>query len=204
MAFADLTLATTVQESQDAMQLKIWDASTWNGESGIVTEAKVVIEYYDSDNLLVSFDPYELIAGGVKTKFNEFLDRSDGHVIELADLLIAGVAPTNIRFTDGYFVVTLHVTDGTYGLYAAGGWPKYANNQAFLAKNRFMARKMSKAILAWPMTDAVRIANKDMFLQRMYLDAAEDAADNGNLTEFLVFINLINAVFNVYNIEEAW
>mgnify|MGYP001210633857 CR=1 FL=1 len=67
-----------------------------------------------------------------------------------------------------------------------------------------MSRKLGAAFLDWPITDIVRRQNADVFAQRMYLDCAEDAADNGNTTDFQLFINLVNGVLSYYAIEEIW
>jgi hypothetical protein len=202
MAYSGITPLTIVQESQDAMQIKIWDYSTWGtGDVAATATCILVVQYYDEDGILQSFDNYDILTNaGSRTNFNNMLDKNVGLVIDLADLTIGGEAPPD-RFQDGYYIVTVYYNDGTYTF---ANSIHYRNNQAFLAKNRFMARKLPKAILTWPMTDAVRIANRDIFLQRMYLDAAEDSADNGNLTEFLVFMELLLGVFNYYSIEEVW
>jgi hypothetical protein len=128
------------------------------------------------------------------------LDHNVGLVIDLADLTIAGAAPPD-RFTDGYYIVTVYYNDGTYTF---ANSIHYHNHQAFLAKGRFMARKLGVAFLDWPITDDVRRKNADVFAQRMYLDCAEDAADNGNTTEFQTFINLVNGMFSYYELEEIW
>jgi hypothetical protein len=203
MALTGVTLLSVVQESLDATEIRMWDESTWNGKVETVTGACVVISYYDINGTLVSFDPYYLITGGDDAKFDEYCDLNNGTIIKLEDLTIAGEAPPD-RFPDGYYIVTLYVTDGSYGTYAAGGWLKYDNPQAFLAKSRFTTRKLPAIILSWPMTDDVRIKNRDMFLLRMYLDAAEDVADYGKLTEFLAILVLINSIFSYYKLEEVW
>jgi hypothetical protein len=202
MAFSNVTLLSVVQESQDATEIRIWDESTWGGQSGNVTGACIVISYYDSDGDLKSLDPYYLIVGQTKTKWDEYLDKQNGHIIDIDDLTVSGVAFGD-KFTDGYYIVTLYVTDGTYGTFIAGGWLKYANSQAFLARARFTSRKLP-ATLTWPLTDEVRVVNKDIFLLQMYLNAAEDAADYGLLTEFNNIITLVNAIFSYYKIENIW
>jgi hypothetical protein len=67
-----------------------------------------------------------------------------------------------------------------------------------------MSRKLAAALLVWPITADVIAANYDIFAFRMYLESAEDAADNGKLTEFQTFINLITGVLYFYQIEEVW
>jgi hypothetical protein len=199
MAFgADVSLLTVVQESQDAQQLRIWDESTWDGESGDITGAILRIQYYDSDGVLQSFDNENIF-----TSISDFLDRQDGIVINLSDLLVAGAAPPD-RFVDGFYIVTVFVTDGTYGTFNADVWPHYHNNQAFLAKARFMTRKLPSTVLTWPMSKQVQEDNLNMLLHRMYLDSAEYAADNGNITEFKLYLELINEVFSYYELESIW
>jgi len=200
MAFTALTPLTVIQESEDALELKIWDASTWTGESGNVTAAKLVIAYYQSDGTLITYDDYDLIQGADKTRWNSFLDHHDGLVIPISDLTIDGEAAGD-RFIDGLFVITAYFNDGSY---TDETMPYYANYQAFLAKFRFMSRKLAAVLLVWPITDDVIDANYDIFAFRMYLDAAEDAADNGKTTEFQTFINLLTGVLTYYAIEECW
>lgn len=199
MAFgAGVSLLTVVQESQDAQQLRIWDESTWDGESGDVTDAILRIQYYDSDGVLQSFDDENIF-----TDIADFLDRQDGLVINLSGLTVDGATPPD-RFDDGYYIVTVFFTDGTYGAFNEDVWPHYHNNQAFLAKARFMTRKLPSTVLTWPMTKQVQEDNLNMLLHRMYLDSAEYAADNGNLTEFLTYMELINEVFTYYELESIW
>ena len=204
MAYAALVLQTVVQESQDAQQVRMWDESAWGGESGNTTGAVVVISYYDTDGVLISFDPYELITGGDDTKFLEYLDKQNGHVIELSDLLIGGLAHSMTRFPDGYYIVTLHVTDGSYGTYGSGGWPAYNDIQAFLAKYRFMKRGMPALLLEWPITQANREANYDIFAVGLYLEAAEYAADLGRQVQFLKYMTVLQTIFDYYSIPEPW
>jgi len=204
MALTGVVLQTVVQESQDAQQVRMWDESDWNGLSGTVSGAKVVIIYYDVDGIIHTFDPYDLIVGVDKTKFNEYLDKQSGHVIQLSALLIGGVTHGLTRFPDGYFIVTLHVTDGTYGNFEEGGWPHYNNPQAFLAKYRFMKRLMPVNILEWPITQINREANYDVFAVGLYLEAAEYAADLGRQSQFQKFMNVLSNIFDYYIIPEPW
>lgn len=204
MAFTNITLLTVVQESQDAQQIRIWDESTWNGESGTVTLACVVISYYTVDGVLVTFDPYELIVGADTTKWDQYLDKQNGHTINLSDLLINGAAHGMTRFPDGYYIVSINVTDGSYGLYSGGSWPKYNNSQAFLAKYRFMKRGMPAEILEWPITQLNREANYDIFAVGLYLEAAEYAADLGRQVQFQKFITVLQTIFDYYIIPEPW
>lgn len=198
MAFTDFTPLTRVQESQDAQQIKIWDESTWNGESALTTICNVIVQWYDDDGVLQVCDPYELIPGGVDTKFLEYLSR-DGHIIDITDLAIDGVAIGD-RFFEGRFVIETIYSDGTYSV---GSFPYYKNPQAFLAKNWCMARKLPSK-LSWPLTPEVYRINRDIFMQKMYLQAAEDAVDLGKTTEFDRIMSLVRSIFNYYEIEEVF
>lgn len=200
MSYTFFTPGFLCQESQDAMQLKIWDNSQWNGESGFTTICTVDISYYDVDDNLIEFDSYELIVGPDASKFNEYLDRSDGYVIELSDLTINGI-PAPDRFPEGYYIVKISYSEGSY---AVGSFPYFENPQAFLAKWRMMTRKLPAALLVFPMTDQVFLDNRAIFLLRLYLDMAENAADYGKFEEFKVFHTLIQEVLNIYEISELW
>lgn len=203
MAFTGLVPLIKAEEAQDAKSIKIWDRSTWGiGDQAACTSCSVVISYYNSDDDLIEFDVYELIVGGDRSKFNEFLDNTTGHEIEIADLLIDGVDPGD-RFVDGYFIISVYYSDGSYGAFGEN-WVHTHKSYGCLAKADFTARKLPAAVLTWPMTDQVRIANQDIFLQRMYLDAAKDSADNDKWDEFKVFVLLINSIFDYYEIEEVW
>ena len=198
MAYTDFTPDFRLMEAQDATAFRIWDMSIWNGESGLTTECIVKVVYYDVDGNTTVYDDYPLISGADTTKFDEYID-IDGHIVELADLTINGEEPDE-RFIDGYYIITITYNDGTY---SAGSEPYYDNIQAFLAKARCKARKLP-AKLSWPMTDAVYEINRDIFLLRMYLDAAEDSADLGKENEYRNFINLINNIYSYYAIDECF
>ena len=198
MAYANFVPETRLPEGQDATALRIWDLSTWNGESSKTSFCVVRIFYYEVDGTIIEYDDYELITGADKTKFNEYLD-TDGHTIETSDLTISGVAAAE-RFVDGYYVIRVVYSDGTY---VWNTEPYYDNVQAFLAKARCKARKLPTK-LSWPMTDAVYLANRDIFLLRMYLDAAEDAADLGKENEFRNLINLIDNLYSTYSLDECF
>lgn len=198
MAYADFTPDFRVIEAQDATSFKINDESEWNGESGITTICIVRIFHYLADGTINQFDDYPLIVGADKTKFNEYLD-IDGHIIELSDLTIGGAAPAE-RFVDGYYVIRIVYSDGTY---AVGSEPYYDNVQAFLAKARCKARKMP-ALLTWPLTREMYELNRNIFLLRMFLDAAEDQADLGKEVQFRDTIELINLMFSAYSIDECF
>jgi len=199
MAFGSgVSLLTVVQESQDAQQFRMWDESTWDGESSSITDAVLRIQFYDSDGILQSYDDKNIFS-----KISEILDRQSGTVINISSLTVEGVPPPD-RFVDGFYIITLFVTDGSYGAFNEDTWPHYHNNQAFLAKARFMTRKLPSKILTWPMSKQVQEDNLNMFLHRMYLDSAEYAADNGNLAEFLKYMELINEVFSYSELESIW
>ena len=96
MAYTGISpVLTVVQESQDAMQLKIWDWSTWGAGDVAATDTAVLsISYYDTNGDLVEFDDYEVLSsGGDRTDFNDMLDHTAGLIIELTDLEIDGAAP---------------------------------------------------------------------------------------------------------------
>lgn len=204
MALTGVVLQSVIQESQDAQQIKMWDESTWGGLSGSVSGACVVISYKNVDGVIITFDPYQLIVGADKTKFNQYLDKQNGHVIELTDLLINGLAHGMAVLPDGYYTIALSVTDGSYGLFADGGWLKLNNIQAFLAKYRFMKRTMPALLLEWPITQTNREANYDVFAVGLYLEAAEFAADLGRQTQFDKFMTVLRTIFDYYQIPEPW
>ena len=197
MAYTDFSPKTIVQEAQDALGFKIWDESEWNGESDITTICFVTIFFINDDEETIEYDPYELIVGIDKTRFSEYLDR-DGHIIDIADLKIDGVAAPG-RLEDGYYVIRVTYNDGTYQV---GSEPYYDNAQAFLAKNRCMKRKMA-VLLIWPLTDAGYRLNHDIFLQGLYLEVGENAVDLGKKVQFRTIMALVKAVLNNYQIESC-
>ena len=200
MALTGLVPKTKVQEAQSANSYKIWDESTWaaNDPAADVTLATIKLTFYDTAGVLQAFDDYELIrsAGADKTRWTEFLS-SDGHEVPLSELLLSAVTLT--RFTDGYYIVKLVITDGTYG---AGSEPYYDNHQGFLAQHRCMARKLPVKLLTWPEVDYNK--NQDIHRQRMFLDAAEDAVDLGKKVQFEKYIRTINLLFDKYEITECF
>jgi hypothetical protein len=154
--------------------------------------------HYDVDEVITEYDDYPLIVGANTDKFDEFID-IDGHIVDIADMTIGG-ASAGDRWEDGYYVIRMLFSDGSYPV---GSEPYYDNLQAFLAKARCKARKLP-AKLSWPMTDAVYEINRDIFLLRMYLDSAEDSADLGKENEYRNFIELINNIFSYYAIDECF
>jgi len=199
MAYTDLTLETRIQEAQDAESFRIWDQSVWNGEEDSTTSAWLVVFFINDDEETITFDSYPLISGADKTKFNEFLS-IDGHTIDIADLAIDGEA-VGEKFEDGYYIVRLVVSEGSY---ASGNEPMYDNAQAFLAKNRCMKRKMPAKLLSWPLTDETYRKNRDIFLQGFYLESAENAVDLGKKVQFRKFMAVIKSMYNYYGIENCW
>lgn len=198
MAYTNFTSDFRLMEAQDATAFRIWDMSTWNGESGITTECIVRVTHYDVDGNTTVYDDYPLIDGADTTKFDQYID-IDGHTVELSDLTINGAEPPE-RFIDGYYIIRIVYSDGSY---AVGSEPYYDNIQAFLAKARCKARKMPNK-LSWPMTREVYEINRDIFLLRMYLDSAEDSADLGKENEYRNTIELINNIFSYYAIDECF
>lgn len=200
MAYVNFIPFFIAQESQDAMQLKIWDASTWNGQSGFTTICDVKISYYNDDGVLIVFDDYPLITGGDASKYLEFLDR-DGHIINLSDLTIDGQPVDVERFPEGYYNISVYYSDGSY---IEGSFPHYDNPTAFLAKYRFMARRLPIDLLTFPMTEQTFWRNRNIFLLRMYLQNCEDSADYGKHVEFMTYLALIRQMFSYYTTEEPW
>jgi len=198
MAYTDFSPKTLLQEAQDALGFKIWDDSTWNGESAATTICFVTIYYIDGDEVTIQYDPYYLIVGANKDKYDEYLTR-DGHIINCEDLTIDGAAAPE-KFMDGYYVIRVTYDEGSYG---EGSQPYFDNNQAFLAKNRCMTRKLA-VLLTWPLTDAMYRMNRDIFLLKMYLEVAENAVDIGKTVQFRTLMAAILAMFNYYEIEECW
>ena len=202
MAYADFTPEFRLMEGQDATQFRIWDMGIWNGESGLTTFCVLRMFHYDVNGIITEYDDYPLITGGDTTRFDQFID-IDGHIVNITDLTIDGIPVTTVigdRWPDGYYVIRLLFSDGSY---AVGSEPYYDNLQAFLAKARCKARKLP-AKLSWPMTDAVYEMNRDIFLLKMYLDSAEDSADLGKENEYRNFIELINNIFSYYAIDECF
>jgi len=198
MAYTSFTPETRVQEAQDGTAFKINDASTWSGESGSTSYCVVRLFHYAADGTITQYDDYAMITGIDKTKFNEYLG-IDGHIIEITDLTISGASAGSV-FADGYYLVKMIYSDGTY---AVGSEPYYDNYQAFLAKARCKARKLPSK-LSWPFTDDVYRINRDIHLLRMWLDSAEDAADLGKENEYRHIIALVNDIFDYYSIAECF
>lgn len=194
MAFTNFIPQTRVQESQIADGFKIWDESQWSGEEALCTEAYIEVTYKG-----VTYDPYLLIDGVDRTKFNEYLDYNEGHTVPVADI-VSGGQPIGDRFTDGLYYIKTTYNDGTY---PAGSEPTYTNIEAFLASARCKARKLP-TMLTWPFTEEEYNKSRDIYLQRMFLEAAEDSADLGKYVEFENILDLMNAIFDNYNISSCW
>jgi len=198
MAYTAFTPTTHIQEAQDAKSFKIWDESTWTNESNLTTVCNVILSFINDDEQVIEYDPYPLIIGADITRFNEYLDR-DGHIINASDLTIGGVAAPE-RLEDGFYVIKTIYSDGTY---QEDQEPSYENEQAFLAKNRMMKRKMA-VLLTWPLTDKLYRKNRDIFMQGLYLESAENAADLGKKVQFRSIMATVKGMFNYYEIEEVW
>lgn len=194
MAYTDFTPKTRVQEGQDATCFRVWDESIWNGEENSTTSCNVTIFFYKEDGSIIQFDVYPLIDGVDTSKFEEYLSR-DGHIINMTDLKIGGT-PQSGRFEDGYYIIRLDYSEGDTPVI-------YDNPQAFLAKSRCMSRKLP-AKLSWPLTNEQYQINRDIFQQRAYLEAAENAADLAKLDQFLKFMEIIKKIFSNYEIENCW
>lgn len=199
MAYTNFTPQTHVQEAQDAESFKVWDESTWTGESASTTACWVELFFINDDEETIQYDDYLLIDGGDDSKYLEYLDR-DGHIIAIADIMLDGV-PIGDKFEDGYYVVRVVYTDGSY---PAGSEPLFDNSQAFLAKNRCMKRKMPAKLLSWPLTDELYRVNRDIFMQGLYLESAENSVDLGKKVQFREFMAAIKAMYNYYGIENCW
>ena len=199
MAYTNFTPTTRVQQGQDGKQFKIWDDSIWTGESGITTLCDIVISFIDDQDVITEYDAYPLIVGADKTKFNEYLG-IDGHIVNTSDLKIGGVAVPE-RFVDGYYVVKTVYSDGTYAVIDR---PFYENNQAFLALNKALRRKMAVQNINWPFTDTEYKKSRDIFLQGLYLSGAEDAVDLGKKAEFRRIMEKLNKFLNYYEMEQSW
>jgi hypothetical protein len=199
MAFTDFTPGTRVVLAQDGKSFRIYDDSIWNGESGSATAVNISIKHIDDNDEEIEYDDYPLIEPGDDSKYQEYLS-SDGHLVEIADLTIDGEAAAE-RFPDGYYEVTVTYTDGSY---ADGEEPYYKNVQGFLAKYRCMKRTMPALLLEWPITDAVRRKNDDIYTLGLYLDAAEHAASLEQMTMFRKFIAVIRNLVDHYSVPEPW
>lgn len=199
MAFTDLTPGTRVVLSQDGKSFKLYDDSEWNGESGSATAVIVQIKHIDDEDVEIEYDDYELILPGDDSKYLEYLS-TDGHAVNIADLTIAGVA-TAEQFPDGYYEIKVVYNDGSY---AEGSEPYFTNVQGFLAKYRCMKRTMPALLLEWPITDAVRRKNDDIYSLGLYLDAAEYAATLEEMVMFRKFVELIRKVIDHYAVPEPW
>lgn len=199
MAFTDLTPGSIVVLAQDAESFRITDDSEWNGESGNATSAIVSIKHIDDEDEEIEYDDYPLIIPGDDSKYLEYLS-ADGHVINTSDLTIDGVAAST-KFPDGYYEIKVTFDDGSY---AEGSEPYYTNVQGFLAKYRCMKRTMPALLLEWPITDAIRRKNDDIYTLGLYLDAAEYAATQEQYVMFMKFVELIRKLVDTYEIPEPW
>ena len=189
--------ATLIEEAQDGMGFKIIDDSVWGtGDQALTTLCTVSIVHIDDNDDVITYDDYELIVGVTRTKFNEYL-ASSGHVINIADLTIGGVAADEV-FPDGYYEITVTYTPDD------ASTKSYKNTQAFLAKYRIMKRTMPALLLEWPMTDEVIKTNYDIFATGLYLEAAEYAADLARKEHFRKFISVIRLIYDNYSIPEPW
>jgi len=196
MAYAALTPETRIEEAQDGRGFRIYDKSSWSGESDHTTAAVVSIVYINDDEETITYDDIDL-GGDGDQHYTDFLS-SSGHLIETSDIHLDGVDIDEI-FPDGYYEITITFTDGSY---APGAKPYYKNTQAFLAKYRCMKRLMPATLLEWPITDDIRRKNYDIYTLGLYLDAAEDAADLAKKTQFRKFIALIRGIIDYYEIPD--
>lgn len=202
---SDFAPETIIEEAQDGMGFTIKDNSVWGaGDQAATTLCDVYIVHIDDNEESIVYDKYELIVDAVKTKFDEYLT-SSGHIINLSALTIGGVAAPDV-FEDGYYEIYVYYSDGSYvtGTIPHYNQPYYKNTQAFLAKYRMMSRLMPAQLLEWPITAEIKEKNYDIFALRLYLDAAEYAADLSRKVHFRKFIALIRGIFDSYNIPEAW
>jgi len=199
MAFSDFTPGTRVVLAQDGKSFRIYDDSEWNGESGSATAVIIRIKHIDDDDVEIDYDDYPLIVPGDDSKYLEYLS-TDGHVVNTSDLTIDGIAASE-QFPDGYYEIKVVYTDGSY---AEGGEPYFTNVQGFLAKYRCMKRTMPALLLEWPITDAVRRKNDDIYSLGLYLDAAEYAASLEEMVMFRRFVGLIQDILDHYAIPSPW
>jgi hypothetical protein len=199
MAFSSFTPGTRVVLAQDGKSFRIYDDSEWNGESGSATAVIVQIKHIDDDDVEIDYDNYPLINPGDDSKYLEYLS-TDGHVVNTSDLTIDGIAASE-QFPDGYYEIKVVYTDGSY---AEGSEPYFTNVQGFLAKYRWMKRTMPALLLEWPITDAVRRKNDDIYSLGLYLDAAEYAATLEQMVMFRKFVELIRKVVDHYEVAEPW
>jgi hypothetical protein len=198
MAYSALTPETRIEEAQDGRGFKIYDKSSWDGESDHTTSALVSIVYIDDDENIITYDDIDLCDNG-GALYASYLN-GDGALIESSDILLDGAAIDEI-FPDGYYEITIKFNDGSY---APGAEPYYKNTQAFLAKYRCMKRTMPAVLLEWPITDDIRRKNYDIYTLGLYLDAAEDAADLGKKVQFRKFIALIRGIVDYYSIPDPF
>ena len=198
MAYSvDFVQATLIEEAQDGMGFKIIDDSVWGaGDQALTSLCTVSVVHIDDNDDVITYDDYQLIVGVTRTKFNEYLADS-GHVIDIADLTIGGVAAEDV-FPDGYYEITVTYTPDD------ASTKTYKNTQAFLAKYRAMKRTMPALLLEWPLTDELIKINYDVFAIGLYLEAAEYAADLARKEHFRKFISVIREVFDHYEIPEPW
>lgn len=190
MAFTNFVPKFKTQEGQDATTFKIWDESTWTGEENLCTEANLYLSYYDPMGVLINGDLYKLIDGADRTRFDEYIG-GDGHVISIDDIL-----PGTERFPDGYYIIMIKYSDGSY---SESEKPNYVDHQAFLAKLRCMSRKMPVAVIDWPDYDREKIL--DTHAVTLLLDSAEDAADLAKRILFDRIVRTLNRVFDQYQIS---
>ncbi len=58
--------------------------------------------------------------------------------------------------------------------------------------------------LVMPLTDEMDIKNRDVFLQKMYLEVAGNTVDLGKKVQFRTIMILIKAIFDNYKVTKCW
>jgi len=189
MAFnGNFSFAFTVEESYEADSIRLTDDSEdWGADQANVTALDMTIQFPDGS--VYTYDIFN--ASG---KWAAFVQ--EGCVITLTELAVANPTLTDTAFDDGVYIITLEINDGTY---SAPSIPSYVNYKGFLAKNwqryRFVPTKI-------PLTNNY-IEVRELYQLAMYLDAADAAADAGELTRFSDFIEMCTELFEKYEIEEV-
>lgn len=194
MSYTSLNLKTSVLESDDALNFKVWDDSTgWNDEQYTTWGAKLTLihETYGTKTM-------NIIEGVDRTKFDEYLS-DDGLEVSLADLGI-----DDDFFTDGYYQVIVELTNDDWVTSK-----EYTNRQAFLAHSRCMARKIGGKLNDIDLLNNTKelqcfIENFEAYTLFMLFSGAEDQISEGRLTEFSNTMDLINDLFTKYEIEECF
>lgn len=183
MAYTSLELETTVLEADDALSFKIWDNSTgWNDEEETTDVAvlTVIHSVYGTIEL-------DIIGADYAAYLSD-----DGLEVTLEDL---GLDDEDF-FVDGYYQIKLTLSNDS-----SVTEEEYTNHQAFLSHNRSKARKVASK-LTYPDMDYT--ANYEAFLLIALMAGAEEQVSTGDITRFSETMEMINEIFEKYEIDDVF